>query len=191
MARSNEAAKGEAPAPGPDFLEILRARFLAYPERHPGLGWEEVAARLSAAPAALAALAAMEASGGEPDCLRRQGEGGPLLYVDCAPESPAGRRSLCYDREARLGRKNAPPPSSAMEEAERMGAELLDEELYRRLQGAGAFDQKTSSWLRTPPEMRALGGALFGDRRYGRVFSYHNGADSYYAVRGFRACVRV
>lgn len=176
---------------GGDILAVLKARFAAHPERHAGVGWDETAARLSASPAALATLSAMEASGGEPDCLGREGEGGPLLFVDCAAESPAGRRSLCYDRAARLGRKNAPPPSSAMEEADAMGAALLDEELYRRLQTLGEFDLKTSSWLLTPPEMRARGGALFGDRRYGRVFAYHNGADSYYGVRGFRVFVLV
>jgi len=174
-----------------DTVAALKARFAAYPVRHAGVGWDEVAARLAASPAALAALAAMEASGGDPDCIGRESEGGPLLFVDCAAESPAGRRSLCYDRAARLGRKNAPPPSSAMEEAERMGAALLDEGLYRRLQALGEFDLKTSSWLFTPPDMRARGGALFGDRRYGRVFAYHNGADSYYGARGFRAFVLV
>lgn len=172
-----------------ELFPVLKARFDAHPERHPGVSWELAAARLQASPAALAALAAMEASGGEPDCIGR--DGGPLLFVDCAQESPAGRRSLCYDRAARLGRKNAAPPSSAMEEAEGMGAELLDETLYSRLQGAGEFDLKTSSWLLTPPEIRERGGALFGDRRYGRVFTYHNGADSYYGARGFRTFVRV
>lgn len=174
-----------------DTLAALKARFAAHPERHAGVGWDEVAARLAASPAALSTLSAMEASGGEPDCIGREGESGPLYFVDCAAESPVGRRSLCYDRAARLGRKNAPPPSSAFEEAERMGAALLDEGLYRRLQALGEFDLKTSSWLLTPPDMRARGGALFGDRRYGRVFAYHNGADSYYGARGFRAFVLV
>jgi hypothetical protein len=187
MLKPNEAHEH----PGGDILAVLKARFAAHAERHACVGWDEAAARLTASPAALAALSAMEASGGEPDCIGRDGEGGPLLFVDCAAESPAGRRSLCYDRAARLGRKNAPPPSSAFEEAERMGAALLDEGLYRRLQALGEFDLKTSSWLLTPPEMRARGGALFGDRRYGRVFAYHNGADSYYGARGFRAFVVV
>lgn len=165
------------------LLRTLQTRFEKHPQRHPGLAWAEVAARLQARPALLQTLRAMEASGGEPDLVVLDGV---LGLCDCAAESPSGRRSLCYDRAAREGRKQNPPAGSAIERAQDLGATLLDEPQYRALQQLGAFDRKTSSWLLTPPELRALGGALFGDRRYERVFTYHNGADSYYAARGFR-----
>lgn len=173
-----------------DLLQTLKARFDRYPQRHVGIDWADVQARLAQSPDALAALRAMEDSGGEPDVIGRDGEG-RLLFCDCSPESPKGRRSLCYDREALDARKEHKPASSALEEAAAMGIELLDEEQYRAFQALGEFDRKTSSWIVTPADVRALGGALFADRRYGRVFVYHNGAQSYYAARGFRGLRRV
>lgn len=174
-----------------ELLETLEARFAAHTHRHEGLAWAEVRARLDAAPAAVATLLEMEASGGEPDVVGVDADTGAVRFVDCAVESPKGRRSLCYDREARVGRKKHPPEGSAREAATAMGAELLDEAAYRRLQALGPVDTKTSSWLKTPADIRGLGGALFGDHRYGTVFIYHNGADSYYAARGFRCGVWV
>jgi len=172
-------------------LERLRARFEASAAKPAGLAWAEVVTRLLAQPAKLAALESMDATGGEPDLLGIDPETHELLFVDCAPESPAGRRSLCYDEQALESRKKAKPEGSALGWAQRIGAELLSPELYARLQMRQPFDTKTSSWLATPPEVRALGGALFGDYRYGRVFTYHNGAESYYAARGFRVLLRV
>ncbi len=173
------------------LLGTLEARFAAHMHRHEGLAWAEVRARLNAAPAALDTLAEMEASGGEPDVVDVDAETGAVRFVDCVVESPKGRRSVCYDREARVGRKKHPPDGSALERASAMGAELLDEAAYRRLQALGPVDTKTSSWLKTPADIRGLGGAIFGDHRYGTVFIYHNGADSYYGARGFRCGVWV
>jgi hypothetical protein len=173
------------------LLKILQARFTGHSHRHPALAWEQVAAQLTANAAALNALAKMEASGGEPDVIGVDGATGQYLFCDCAAESPAERRSLCYDRDALNARKENKPQGSALEVAAEMGVELLDEAQYRALQALGEFDLKTSSWLVTPPDVRALGGALFGDRRYGRVFIYHNGVQSYYAARGFRGLLRV
>jgi hypothetical protein len=173
------------------LLRTLKARFEQHMPRHAGMAWADVLARLDAKPAALRSLAEMEATGGEPDVVARDGAAGPFVFCDCSAETPAGRRSLCYDREALDGRKEHKPAGSAVEAAAAMGIELLTEAEYHALQALGAFDTKTSSWLRTSDEVRALGGALFGDRRYGRVFTYHNGAASYYAVRGFRGLLRV
>jgi hypothetical protein len=173
------------------LLRTLRSRFEQHPARHAGLAWAQVLARLDAAPAALKALAAMEASGGEPDVIGVDAGTGELLFCDCAAESPSGRRSLCFDEDALHARKENKPQGSAAGLAREMGVELLSEAQYRALQQLGEFDLKTSSWIATPDELRALGGALFGDRRYGRVFVYHNGAQSYYAARGFRALLRV
>lgn len=170
-----------------ELLDVLQARFTKHPHRHSGIDWADVEARLTKRPAALKALAEMEATGGEPDVVS-QGPGG-IRFVDCSPESPAGRRSLCYDRASRVGRKLNAPGGSAVEMAEALGITLLTEEEYGALQAVGEFDRKTSSWIRTPDDVRALGGALFGNRRYGRVFTYHNGADSYYAARGFRGAL--
>ncbi len=172
------------------LLETLKRRFEAKAERHEGIMWEDVASRLNEYPQKIASLALMEESGGEVELLA-QDEHGAYLFFDCAPESPEGRRSLCYDEASRRARKANAPLSSAEEVAKEMGVELLDEEQYRFLQGFGPFDQKSSSWIRTPVEVRALGGALFGDWRYGRTFIYHNGAQSYYSGRGFRALLRV
>lgn len=173
------------------LLKVLETRFLKHRERHADVGWDDVAARLAAHPQALSSLAAMEASGGEPDVIGRNRTSGEITFCDCSAESPAGRRSLCYDRAARDARKENKPADGAVEVAEEMGVTLLDEAQYRTLQTLGQFDLKTSSWISTPQETRSLGGALFCDRRYDRVFVYHNGAQSYYAARGFRALLIV
>ena len=173
------------------LLKTLQARFLKHMGRHPGMEWPEVAARLQAHATALQSLFTMEASGGEPDVIGRDGSSGPVLFCDCAAESPAGRRSLCYDRQALDARKENKPEGAAVELAAAMGVELLSEAQYRQLQQLGDFDTKTSSWIHTPQDIRALGGALFCDRRYGQVFTYHNGVQSYYAARGFRGLLRV
>ncbi len=172
------------------LLSTLHARFQQHHSRHPEISWEAVSKRLNNAPEALWSLSEMERTGGEPDVIS-QDETGAFLFVDCAAESPKGRRSLCFDRAAGESRKEHKPASSAMEMAAEMGVELLSEEQYRLLQGCGEFDLKTSSWIQTPAEIRHRGGALFCDRRYDTVFTYHNGAESYYAARGFRGVVRV
>lgn len=178
-------SKSRRPATrGGDILALLKARFEANMPRHPGLAWSAVQARLEKDPGAMKALRAMEDTGGEPDVIGM--EGGRVVFCDCAAESPSGRRSLCFDDKALKERKEHKPGGSAEGAAAAMGIELLTEDQYRALQELGEFDLKTSSWLRTPADVRALGGALFGDRRYGRVFVYHNGAQSYYAARGFR-----
>ncbi|MBO2521757.1 MAG: DUF4256 domain-containing protein [Clostridia bacterium] len=174
-----------------ELLATLKRRFEENMQRHPGIPWQDVEARLKARPEKVQSLYAMERTGGEPDVIGYDEAAGAFVFCDCAPQSPAGRRSLCYDREAREGRKKHPPAGSAVEMAESMGVELLDEEQYRHLQTLGEFDTKTSSWIKTPEEVRKLGGALFCDRRYGRVFVYHNGADSYYSSRGFRGLLKV
>jgi hypothetical protein len=174
-----------------ELLLKLRARFEKNVHRHEGIAWADVRARLEASPDAFRSLGMMEATGGEPDVVAEAGGRGRFGFVDCSPESPAGRRSICYDAEARLSRKEHRPETSAVEMAAGMGIELLTEEQYRELQNFGEFDTRTSSWIRTPADVRALGGALFCDRRYGRVFVYHNGAPSYYAVRGFRGSLRL
>jgi len=174
-----------------DLLRRLQERFEANPQRHQGLAWKAVLARLEESPAAIETLHRMEASGGEPDVIGRDAAGGRLLFCDCSAESPAGRRSLCFDRAALDARKDLKPEGSAVEAAAAIGVELLTEAEYLQLQELGEFDLKTSSWVATPDDVRALGGALFCDRRYGRVFVYHNGAQSYYAARGFRGLLRV
>ena len=174
-----------------ELLRALKARFDKNMHRHPGVAWAEVEARLVSNPDALRSLDAMEQTGGEPDVTGRDEQTGRLTFCDCAAESPPGRRSLCYDRAALDSRKEHQPRGSAVEMAAEMGIDLLTEEGYRELQGLGEFDTKTSSWVGTPADVRSLGGALFCDRRYGRVFVYHNGAQSYYAARGFRGSLRV
>jgi len=159
--------------------------------RHHGVGWAEVRARLESNPGALKSLLAMEATGGEPDVIGQDKGTGRFTFIDCSIESPTGRRSLCYDRAALDSRKQNKPQGSAVELAAEMGIDLLTEEQYRALQTLGEFDNKTSSWIETPSDVRSLGGALFCDRRYGRVFVYHNGAESYYAARGFRGSLSV
>ncbi len=172
------------------LLQALKARFEKNMKRHEGVKWADVQARLEGHPAALESLQAMEASGGEPDVIGTA-QDGRFTFCDCAPESPQGRRSLCYDRKALDARKENKPKGNAMEAAAAMGIALLTEEQYRALQALGEFDLKTSSWIVTPEDVRSRGGALFGDRRYGRVFVYHNGAESYYAARGFRGWLQV
>ncbi|NPV39981.1 MAG: DUF4256 domain-containing protein [Anaerolineae bacterium] len=173
------------------ILGKLKARFEKNMKRHAGLEWRKVQARLEAQPEKLWSLNEMEASGGEPDVIGFDGQTGETMFADCSAETPEGRRNLCYDREALDSRKEAKPADSAMDVAAAMGIELMTEEEYRGLQKLGEFDLKTSSWLKTPAEIRKLGGAIFGDRRYNAVFVYHNGASSYYAVRGFRGSLRV
>jgi hypothetical protein len=174
-----------------ELLNTLQARFTKHMHRHQGVDWAHVQARLEAQPEKLWSLYEMERTGGEPDVVDHDAATGEYLFVDCSAESPKERRSLCYDRAAWEARKEARPESSALEVAAAMGVELLTEEQYRALQALGEFDTKTSSWILTPEEIRQRGGALFGDCRYGRVFFYHNGAQSYYAARAFRGVLRV
>lgn len=174
-----------------ELLAALKARFEKNKDRHPELGWVDVQARLEAHAGKLWSLQEMERTGGEPDVVGVDEETGEYLFCDCSAESPKGRRSICYDREALESRKEHKPLSSAVEMAEVMGIELLTEEQYRSLQTLGKFDLKTSSWVRTPDRIRKLGGALFCDRRYDTVFLYHNGAESYYGARGFRGMLRI
>jgi hypothetical protein len=174
-----------------DLLAVLQARFDANQARHPSLAWAKVRARLETRPDKLWSLAEMERTGGEPDVVGYDKKSGEVVLMDCAAESPAGRRSLCYDREGWLSRKEARPKTTAMDLAAEMGVALLTEAEYLALQQLGEFDLKTSSWIATPPDIRDCGGALYAERRYGRVFVGHNGAQSYYAVRGFRGVVRV
>lgn len=178
-------------AQGNKLLGVLKTRFEQHMHRHPGLTWAEVEARLRASPGKLISLQQMENTGGEPDVVAFDANAGEFIFCDCSPESPKGRRSLCYDRAALEGRKQNKPAGSAMDMAAAMGIELLSEQQYRALQQLEPFDTKTSSWLKTPDPIRKLGGALFGDRRYNHVFVYHNGAESYYAARGFRGLLRV
>lgn len=174
-----------------DMLTTLRTRFEKNLSRHSGIEWAKVQARLEAEPEKLWSLQQMEQSGGEPDVVAADEKTGEFIYCDCSAETPEGRRNVCYDRAAQDSRKKFAPERNAVELAEEMGAQLLSEEDYFQLQKLGKFDTKTSSWLATPPEIRKLGGAIFGDRRYDRIFVYHNGADSYYGVRGFRVSLRV
>jgi hypothetical protein len=172
-------------------LKMLKARFAEHMSRHKGLEWGTVQARLSASAAKLWSLSEMERTGGEPDVVSHDKKTGECIFCDCSAESPSGRRSVCYDREALATRKEHKPRNSALEMAAAMGIELLTEEQYRELQTLGDFDARTSSWVKTPSDIRKLGGAVFCDRRYGHVFLYHNGAESYYAARGFRGSLRV
>jgi hypothetical protein len=174
-----------------DLLKTLQSRFEKHMNRHAEVAWSVVQSKLHAHEPKLKILEAMERSGGEPDVIGYDAKSGELTFCDCAPESPAGRRSLCYDGDALASRKENKPKGSALETAAAMGIELLTEEQYRALQKLGELDRKTSSWVRTPPDIRKLGGALFCDRRYGHVFVYHNGAESYYAARGFRGLLKV
>ncbi len=173
------------------LLTILSKRFEKNMNRHKGLAWEKVQAKLESQPLKLWSLNEMEATGGEPDVIGYDKKSNEFIFCDCSPESPAGRRSVCYDREGLESRKEHRPANSAIDMAEEMGVEILTEEEYRNLQHLGPFDTKTSSWLKTPPAIRKHGGSIFGDYRYGQVFVYHNGAQSYYAARAFRAALRV
>ncbi|MBX2945105.1 MAG: DUF4256 domain-containing protein [Cyclobacteriaceae bacterium] len=174
-----------------ELLNVLKTRFEKNKNRHKGFEWGKVQTRLEANPAKVWSLHQMESSGGEPDVISCDKKSGEFIFCDCSPETPKGRRSICYDHEALESRKEHKPETSAVQMAEDMGIELLTEEQYHELQKLGPFDTKTSSWLKTPADIRKLGGAIFGDYRFGRVFIYHNGAESYYGVRGFRGLLRV
>ena len=174
-----------------ELLQTLKTRFEQNMKRHKGLEWPKVQARLEANTEKLSSLQEMEKTGGEPDVIGHDKKTGEYIFYDCSPDSPKGRRSLCYDPEALAARKEHKPKDSAVGMATTMGIELLTEEQYRELQKLGEFDTKTSSWIKTPPEIRKLGGALFCDRRFDFVFLYHNGAESYYAGRAFRGSLRV
>lgn len=173
------------------LIKTLQDRFEKNMERHKGLQWAPIQSKLESNPNKLLALFKMEATGGEPDVLEKDSKTSEYLFYDFAEESPKGRRSLCYDAEAKASRKKFPPEDSALNMANELGIEMLDEMAYRKLQQTGNYDQKTSSWIITPETIRKLGGSLFGDRRFGQVFIYHNGAESYYASRGFRGMLRV
>jgi hypothetical protein len=186
-----EIRKGLPPEQRTELLGVLKARFEKNRNRHQRLKWPSVQARLEANPEKLWSLNEMERTGGEPDVVGHDKRTSEYIFYDCSAESPKGRRNLCYDREALESRREAKPKNSAINMATTMGIDLLAEEQYRELQALGDFDTKTSSWVKTPPAIRKLGGALFCDRRYDAVFVYHNGAESYYAARGFRGTLRV
>ena len=173
------------------LLTTLKARFEKHMNRHQGLQWTAVQARLEANPEKMWSLHEMERTGGEPDVVGHDKKTGQYVFYDCSAESPTGRRSVCYDREALEARKEHKPKNSATDMAVAMGIEILTEAQYRELQTLGEFDTKTSSWVKTPPDIRARGGAIFCDRRYDHVFTYHNGAESYYAARAFRGALKV
>ena len=186
-----ESKKTLSPKAREELLRVLKTRFDENPRRHQGLEWAQVKARLEAGAGKLWSLAEMEKTGGEPDVVGQDKKSGEYIFVDCSAESPKGRTSVCYDRAALDSRKEFKPRNSALDLAAAMGIELLTEEQYRDLQKLGEFDTKSSSWVQAPADIRKLGGALFGDRRYGHVFVYHNGAQSYYSGRGFRGSLRV
>ena len=173
------------------LIETLKSRFEKNKKRHAGIDWDKVQEKLTASPKKLDALGEMERTGGEPDVIGFDKKTGEFIFCDCSAESPAGRRSICYDKKALDSRKENKPGGSALEVAAAMGIEILTEQEYRELQQLGEFDKKTSSWIKTPSDIRDLGGALFCDRRYNTVFVYHNGAESYYAARGFRGCLKI
>jgi hypothetical protein len=188
---SNAIKKQLPPGQREELLNVLKARFEKNMNRHKGLEWANVKAKLEANPGKLWSLDEMEITGGEPDVIGHDKKTGEYIFYDCSAESPKDRRSVCYDHEALESRKEHKPGNSAIEMAADMGIEILTEEQYRELQKLGNFDTKTSSWVKTPAEIRKLGGAIFCDRRYNTVFLYHNGAESYYAARGFRGSLRV
>lgn len=191
MSKATNPKKKLSATQSAELLQLLKSRFEKNMDRHKGLDWAKIQAKLEADPEKLWSLDEMEVSGGEPDVTGYDKKTGEYIFIDCAPESPKGRRSICYDRKALDARKEHKPANSAMDMAAEMGVELLTEEQYRALQQLGNFDLKTSSWIATPDNIRKLGGALFCDRRYDHVFVYHNGADSYYGARGFRGLLRV
>ncbi len=188
---TKENKKELLPEQREELLRVLKVRFVKHMNRHAGLEWAEVQAKLEVRTEKLWSLHEMEKTGGEPDVVGHDKKTGEYIFYDCSAESPKGRRSVCYDREGLESRKEHKPEDNAVEMAAAMGIEILTEEQYRELQTLGNFDTKTSSWVKTPSEIRKLGGALFADFRYGHVFIYHNGAPSYYAVRGFRGSLRV
>jgi hypothetical protein len=187
----NSCKKELSPEQRKELFAALKARFEKNRNRHKGLEWAKVQAKLEASTEKLWSLHEMERTGGEPDVVGHDKKTGEYIFYDCSPESPKGRGNVCYDREALDSRKEHKPKNSAMDMAAAMGIELLTEEQYRELQKLGNFDTKTSSWVKTPSAIRKLGGALFCDRRYDTVFVFHNGAESYYAARGFRGSLRV
>jgi hypothetical protein len=189
--KHDQRSKKLSPERREQLLEILRARFEKNANRHKDLEWAKVKARLESATEKLWSVNEMETTSGEPDVVAHDEKTGEYIFFDCSIESPNARRSVCYDREGQESRKEHKPKNNAVDMAQGMGIELLTEEQYLELQKLGDFDTKTSSWLKAPVAIRKLGGGLFGDRRYGRVFIYHNGAQSYYAARGFRGCLRV
>jgi len=186
-----ENKRALSPGQHEEQINILKARFEKNMNRHNGLEWAKVQAKLESAPEKLWSLSEMERTGGEPDVIGYDNTTGEYIFYDCSTESPKGRRSFCYDREALESRKEFKPENNAVDMAADMGIEILSEEQYRDLQKLGNFDLKTSSWVKTPAEIRKRGGAIYCDRRYDHVFVYHNGAESYYAVRGFRGSLRV
>jgi len=188
---ATKSKKALSASQGKEFLKTLKERFDKNMNRHKSLDWAKVQARLEAHPEKLWSLHEMETTGGEPDVVSHDATSGEYIFMDCAPESPAGRRSYCFDRQALDERKENKPANNAMDVAAAMGIEILSEAQYRDLQKLGKFDAKTSSWIQTPAPIRKLGGALFADYRYGQVFVYHNGAQSYYAARGFRGALKV
>lgn len=189
--KGSKTGKKLSAAEGASLLATLKARFEKHVKRHEGIEWDAVQARLEERPEKLWSLREMEVTDGEPDVTGRDPETGEFLFTDCSPETPKGRVSVCYDREGWESRKEHRPKDTAMDMAAAMGIEMLTVEEYRGLQQLGEFDLKTSSWVKTPPDIRKLGGALFGDRRFGHVFIYHNGAQSYYGARAFRGVLRV
>ena len=191
MNNINSNKKELSPEQHEELLSALKARFENNMNRHQGLEWAKVQAKLEANPEKLWSLNEMERTGGEPDVVGHDKTTGDFIFYDCSAESPKGRRSLCYDREALESRKKHKPENNVIDMAAAIGIELLTEEQYRKLQKLGNFDTKTSSWVKTPADIRKLGGAIFADFRYGNVFVYHNGAESYYAARGFRGSLRV
>jgi hypothetical protein len=191
MANNTSNNMNLSPEQRAELLKVLKTRFEKNMNRHTGLVWDEVQAKLEANPEKLWSLNEMERTGGEPDVVGQDKKTGDTIFYDCSAETPKDRRNVCYDRKALEARKEHKPKDSAMDMANAMGIAILTEEQYRELQKLGDFDTKTSSWLVTPPEIRKLGGAIFGDRRYDHVFVYHNGASSYYGVRGFRGSLRV
>ena len=191
MNNINSNKKALSPEQGEELLRALKARFEKNMNRHKGLEWAKVQAKLEANPEKLWSLNEMERTGGEPDVVGYDKKTGEYVFYDCSAESPKGRRSVCYDREGQESRKEHKPENNAIDMAAAMDIELLTEEQYRELQKLGNFDLKTSSWVKTPAKIRKLGGAIFADRRYDHVFIYHNGAPSYYAARGFRGSLKV
>jgi hypothetical protein len=187
----NSTKKALSPEQSEELLGVLKLRFEKNMNRHKGVEWAKVQAKLEANAKKLWSLDDMESTGGEPDVVAYDKQTDEYIFYDCSAESPKGRRSLCYDREAHEARKEFKPENNAVDVADTMGIELLSEEQYRKLQKLGNFDTKTSSWVKTPADIRKLGGAIFCDRRYNTVFVYHNGAESYYAARGFRGLLRV
>jgi hypothetical protein len=191
MSKMSNSGKKLSAGQQEEIIKVLKTRFEKNMGRHKGIDWPKVQGKLEASPAKLWSLNEMEKTGGEPDVVAHDKKTGGYIFYDCSAESPKGRRSICYDHEALESRKEHKPGNSAIQMAADMGIEILTEEQYRELQGLGNFDTKTSSWIKTPSNIRKLGGALFCDRRYDTVFLYHNGAESYYAARGFRGSLSV